>query len=473
LAQVAFLYKGDEPGSLRLRAGLDQLLPVHGARLWSDARASDPGFSAELVEELGRSDAIVHCVGQKGLGRYQQINELDKTVDALQARRDRRLIIALLGGAAPPTEFALFDPFRDRTTTVPLDADDPNALDVIRLALPQAMPKPNTEEGRFGSEVVARTLRATPQQRSLTLIFSPYAFAEGAERTATPAIAIRQFLRDRDLRGFLPWFDTMGSIARATDTTDDDAGSAVARAMDAGPLVGPLGVYLRLVAANWVRMPGKGRLFIVSCGPDLRLDLALRSSAMPVQHLRVVHCPLEPKEDHRLLAQRVNIVGGRARPDLVDDPMNAVTDDDRVVLIKPFGCLEQPGKALLTAEQWRESSPGMTLPNGVANEMTRSFLLVIGAGAFSPSLQILFKVLLREALARQNRNSNRYLIHNINARVADPLYRVEAMLVRGKDQENFKTWLSDTYGLQLKLLDLLLFLTWLDHQLREGPRAAA
>jgi hypothetical protein len=169
-------------------------------------------------------------------------------------------------------------------------------------------------------------------------------------------------------------------------------------------------------------------------------------------------------------------VNTRAQRDTIDDPDNSVTDKDRVVLIKPFGCLEQSAKALITAEHWREiSTEGMPLPRNFAGQMTRSFLLVLGAGAFSPSLQILFKVLLRSALKREHNNSNRYLIHNINAQEAEPLYSVEATLARDKDerQKRFDGWLFDTYGLHLKLLDPLLLFAWLDHQMSEGPRAAA
>jgi hypothetical protein len=188
----------------------------------------------------------------------------------------------------------------------------------------------------------------------------------------------------------------------------------------------------------------------------------------------LVHCPREPG---RLLAERVTIVNGRAqRNDPLDDPKNSVTPEDRVVLIKPFGCFDQPEKALLTAEHWRESSAeAMPLPHGVANQMTRSFLLVLGAGAFSPSLQIVFKALLREALQRVGNNANRYLIHNANVRVPDPLHRVEAALARaeGERRERFDGWLLDTYGLRLKVLDPVLFFTWLDHLLNEAPLVAA
>src|SRR5262249_51646752 len=100
--------------------------------------------------------------------------------------------------------------------------------------------------------------------------------------------------------------------------------------------VGPLGSYLRLVAANWTRVPGEGRLFLVNCSPDRRIDLALRSSALPVQHLRLVHCPSEPG---RLLAERVTLDNGRAkRNPPIEDWENSHTAEDCVILIKPFGC---------------------------------------------------------------------------------------------------------------------------------------
>jgi hypothetical protein len=83
LAQLSFLYKGDEPGSISLRRALDAVAIVHGARLWSDERATDPGFAVELQHELHQSDTIIHCVGAKGLGFYQRLNEIDATIDVI------------------------------------------------------------------------------------------------------------------------------------------------------------------------------------------------------------------------------------------------------------------------------------------------------------------------------------------------------------------------------------------------------
>jgi len=265
----------------------------------------------------------------------------------------------------------------------------------------------------------------------------------------------------------VPWLDVMGSIARATETDDDEAAKAVIDALSASKFgSGSLGVYLRLVAANWARRPGTGRVFIVVCSPDLRVDIALRSSAMPVEHVRIVHCPREPG---RLFGERVVVVHGRADRQKIDAPADLLLPTDRVVLIKPFGCFDDPANVLLTAEQWRASSRDpMPLPDGIANVMTRSFLLVLGAGAFSPSLQILFSVLLRDALKRVDNNSNRYLVHRENARVPDPLHRVEAALANSTHPKHaqFDTWVRDTYGLFLKPLDALLLLAWLDHLLQ-------
>ena len=164
---MAFLYRGDEPGSTRLRLALDQLALAYGARLWSDERATDPGFAAELTQELGQADAIVHSVGEKGLGRYQGLNEIGATIDALRARPNQRLVVVVLGNAPKPPEFSLFAEFAGRTATLELDPDDPNAVRVLREALPGAMPRSDTEEGRFAAGIVQKTLGATVQ-KSLT-----------------------------------------------------------------------------------------------------------------------------------------------------------------------------------------------------------------------------------------------------------------------------------------------------------------
>jgi hypothetical protein len=467
--QVSFLYRGDEPGSALLRDALGQFLLAHGGRLWSDARASDPGFAAELVEELGRSDAIVHSVGPKGPGFYQKLNEIDKTIDAMRVRPDRRLVIVLLGGAVKPTEFKQFDDFAQRTETIHLEAELPDAMAVLRAAVPGAIAVPDSEVAKLASEVVLKTRYSTPKH-SLTIVVGPYAFAEATEPTATPARMIRSFLRKRALHGFVPWLDVVGSIARATASDDDTGAQAIAEVLspESGLGGGALGVYLRLLAANWERYGDGTRLFIVVCGPDLRVDTALQSSAMPVGHVRLVHCPREPA---RLVAERVSIIGGRGQRQKWNNAEDEqLGENDRVVLIKPLGCIEQPEKAVLTAEQWRQSSVAqMPLPLNLAPEMTRSFLLVLGAGAFSPSLQIVFSALLHDALKRVANNSNRYMIHNPSVRVADPLHRVEALLARApaddEKRQAFEDWLRDTYGLKLRLLPSVPLLGWIDNRL--------
>src|SRR5205823_1705263 len=95
----------------------------------------------------------------------------------------------------------------------------------------------------------------------------------------TPALTIRKLLRNKELRGFVPWFDVMGSIARATVNDDDSGAGDIAKVVSGDP--GELGVYLRLFAANWARSAGSQRLFIVACEPDLRVDMALRQASMP------------------------------------------------------------------------------------------------------------------------------------------------------------------------------------------------
>ncbi len=196
----------------------------------------------------------------------------------------------------------------------------------------------------------------------------------------------------------------------------------------------------------------------------MRLDMALGSDPMPVEHLRLVP---NPSTETGLWAQRVVVMGGHpVRQDLTIGK-DGVTDNDRVVLIKPFGCLEDTDHALLTAEQWRSGADReMPLPDGFLGQFRKAVLLVLGAGVFAPSLQILFTALLRGPLENKDHSSNRWLIPNTAARVPDPLHRIEAGLARTPDdglRDLFRNWMTYTYGLNLKALDPLLFLAWLDH----------
>lgn len=117
----------------------------------------------------------------------------------------------------------------------------------------------------------------------------------------------------------------------------------------------------------------------------------------------------------------------------------------------------------------------MDLPGDVAQKMRRSCLLVLGAGVFSPSLQIVFSSLLRGALEYKDDNDNRFMIHNQAARVKDPLHRAEAALLsksQPADRRKFDVWLLRTYGLQLRLFPPLALLAYLDHQLNENYSGA-
>ncbi len=448
---------------MTLRDELARDLPERGIAFWSDKRAIDAGFDDELVSELGRCDAIVMAIGPAGLGRYQERNELNRTFDALQANSRRRLVVVRLGGAAEPAELEVFKPFQDRTASIEVGGDNGAVDQVRRSAFPGDMLQTSTDAE---ATLAARLISKIRTGKNLVIVVGPYAFAEAAVPLATPSAAIRGFLRSRKLRGYAPWLDVMGSIARATASDEEDAAQAVASALSVGDMEsGALAVYLRLLAANWGRTPGAGRLFIVATSPDNRIDLALRSAAMPVQHLRLVHHPREP---NRLFAERVTVESGRLARTRIGPDEPAFEERDRVVLIKPFGCVESPQQALLTSEHWRQAAAEMPLPDTVASHMTHAMLIALGAGAFAPSFQILFAVLLPKALADRDGNANRYLIHNPDARVSDPLHRIEASVLKTDEEGGyFQIWLSNTYKLYLKRSDPIALLSWLDHYLNQ------
>jgi hypothetical protein len=478
LNQITFLYKGDEPSSLLLRDALQAFSFSCGVRFWSDLRADDPSFSTQLVDQLGLATAIVHCVGPKGPGFYQRLNEIDRTIDAMKARPDRRLVIVLLGDATKPDDFQRFAEFRDRTEEVKLSGHTPDAMSVLRAAVPGAAKVPDTEVAKFADKVLNVTRFGDPQ-RCLTIVVGPYAFAEAAEPGSTPTFAIRKFLRDAQLRGLAPWLDVAGSIARATNGDDEDGARAIAKALWPGGAGNDsaLGIYLRLLAANWVRYSTGSRLILVSCSADRRVDMALESTGMPIPHVRLVHdhVPVEAERIPQLWAQRLALNGYELQPsgnDWSDD--RPLEPSDKVVHIKPFGCVSHAARALMTSEQWRSSAAGgMPLPNGLAGEMNSGALLVLGTGAFTPSLQIVFTTLLHKALRRVSRNSNRFMVHASDVRVADPLHRLEASLLRlpatDDRQRLLDDWLSDTYGLALKQLPLVPLLGWLDKLLNPSP----
>ena len=471
--QVSFLYSSRETGSARLRDALAKLALSYNIKFWSDAKSVDNGFATELQEELDASDAVIHCVGPEGLGPYQTINEIKLTAQSLEKNPTQKLVIVLLGSAQLPTDLLALGVFHDRTTKLNLSLNGTEADEVLRAALPKAEPREDPEASGFARDIVKKTQK-TGLQRSLTIVLGPYAFAEASESGATPAGAIRQLIRDNRLRGYAPWLDVMGSIARATETSDEDAAQAVVRALSPGPEAHPgsLRVYLRLLAANWARIAGNHRLFLVAGSPDLRLDTALRSVTIPVQHVRLVHCP---REHGRLKGERIRDDHGKIDRDCIQQPDEALAPNDRVVLIKPFGCFEEPEKALLTAEHWRASSSEMMpLPSGIANQMTRSVLLVLGAGVFSPTLQILFSSLMRDALKRADNNANRYIVHNPDAKVCDPLHRIESALFADKQKRQmFEDWIKDNYGLWSKTLNSINFLMHLDYFLRNIDEAIA
>ena len=465
MLKLVFLYNSRDESAVKLRDSLGEGLLKSGIDFWSDTRATDAGFDDELVNELGRSDAIVLTVGPSGLGRYQQRNELDRIVDAMQAQPHRRLVVARVDGpGAPPAELAAFAPFEARTASIEI-ADPAQALDQVRrAAFPGQVVEISTEqEAKLAGDIIGKVRTGT----NLVVIVGPYAFAEAEAPQMTPSSAIRGFLRSRKLRGYAPWLDVMGSIARATAADEEDAAQAVVTALSNGSSVPTgLGVYLRLLAANLERTPGAGRLFVITTGPDLRVDMALRSARMPVQHLRLVH---KPREEKSLFIERLTVEHGKIKR---SEPIAADTMDDendRVVLIKPFGCVESARDALLTAEHWRRAVTEMPLPPGMGQHLSRSVLLALGAGAFAPSFQFLFSLLLPGALRDQSGNTRRYLFHNPAAKVADPLHRIEAAILNPQSAEHelFKIWLADNYKLYPRSGHSISLLGWMDRHLNQ------
>jgi hypothetical protein len=465
MLQMCFLYKGDEPGSVSLRDRLASVAIVHGVRMWSDTDATDPGFARQLRDELFRADAIIQCVGPKGIGFYQGINEVDVTFDALQGNASRRLLVVLLDGAKAPNAFARFDGLPNAKPTIERASAGVDAVDVLRAALPDVAPVDNAPESNLAKELIIKTL-TQPKPRCLTIIVGPYAAAETNESGNTPERTIAWLLKQRGLPGNAPWFDVMASVACSTFDDPDDAAKEVQNAIDAtSGARGTLEIYLRLLAANWARQASPSRLIIIVCTPGLRLDIELRSSAMPVRHVRLVHRPQLPD---KLFAERIEV--GKATPDRIEipKPLDALRLDDRVVVIKPFGCFEDLKNLLISAEQWRDTNGRqMPLPTGLATEISTSAILVLGAGAFSPSLNMVFRVLLKDALANPEGHRFRFLVHDQRIEVPDELHRLERALAdpRSEYSANFAGWLRDFYQLYLRRLEPITLLANFDHQL--------
>lgn len=481
MQHLCFLYKSNEEGSLRLRNALDDEAIRHGVRVWSDMHATDPGFVTELRTQLRQSDVIVHCVGPKGIGLYQGVNEIDETIDALRLRGDRRLVVLLIDGADAPPGFARFDEFAGRRSLLRLDsaAADPGV--VLHGVFPDASCRPGNPEGDHVAEILGKTLNATRNPKWLTIVVGPYAAAEVSASSGTPQQVASWLLKDRGLPGRAPWLDVLGSVARATFKDDDDAAMLVEKALSSTAAeAGALETYLRLLAANWARRTtSASRLVIVACTPDRQLDLALRSAGMPVPHLRLVHCPQRarekeelsdcPQKESGLFAQRIEVPNpGTAKATPLDSPLEPLEDRDRVILVKPFGCFEDLASLLITAEHWRENgSKPMPLPLGMVKDMARSVVVTLGAGAFAPSVQLVFRSLLRDALSKVEKHDYRYLVHDRRNAVQDDLHELERALAEqtGKHHATYETWLKDTYDLKLHRLELLTLLANFDHQL--------
>jgi hypothetical protein len=106
----------------------------------------------------------------------------------------------------------------------------------------------------------------------------------------------------------------------------------------------------------------------------------------------------------------------------------------------------------------------------MGQDLSRSMLLALGAGAFAPSFQFLFTLLLPRALDDLNGNARRYLFHNPLAKVADPLHRIERTLLGEESDEHelFADWLRQHYKLRPRRGHSITLLRWMDHYLNQG-----
>lgn len=444
--------------------------------VWCDLETLDPGFDAELVRELHQSDAIVLAVGNEGLGRYQEKNELDRIHDAMMVNPRRRLVIACVGGAPRPPALEQFNAFSDRMDTIAVSADDA-AEDAVFLACdPDLTPAtPDSPEDELALDLMKRFRR----QKSLVIVIGPYAFAEGDRDQMTPATAVKRFVDKNRLEGAPPWIDVMGSVAHSMGGAIEERVDKILDALrgDARQDKSGLGVYLRLIAANWQRTPGLGRLFIINTMPDEWIDLALSSRSLPVEHVKLIHNSQREKgrrdqqDSERLQIRHVYVSHGlpAERECQADDP---ILEACRVMLIKPFGSVaddEAAKRAVLSGEDWRGGVQAMPMPAAATKGITSAVLFVLGAGIFTPNMQMLFNILLPAQLEQKDENPYRYLIHNPKADVDDPLHRMEAFQIRDTSSaNNFSRWAWNTYRLETRMLDPLKLLVSVEHFLNRA-----
>jgi hypothetical protein len=145
----------------------------------------------------------------------------------------------------------------------------------------------------------------------------------------------------------------------------------------------------------------------------------------------------------------------------------------RVLLVKPFGSIasaEAAKRAMLTAEHWRLGVQAIPLPTWVTDNFASSVLLVLGAGIFTPNMQMLFRTLMPAALEQKQDNPYRYMIHNPGVEAEDPLHKIEAHLIRKRsgDAIDFPQWVWDKYKLRVKAMDSLKLLVWIEHYLKDA-----
>lgn len=433
--------------------------------MWSDALTRDPGFIRELVWQLRRADAIVLAVSDEGLGRYQERTELDRIVDAMNSNLSCRLVLALVGNAERPAGLERFDTFNSRTDEIVLAEDDASIAGLIRTCYSEYDPcAGQSPEDRLAIELADRFKRG----KNLVIVVGPYAWAESDYGQATPARAIERFVAANHLDGAPPWIDVMGSIARSMFVDFEEGVDRIVSALrgDDSCDQSGLGVYLRLIAANWKKLDGYGKVFIVTSMPDEWIDLALGGSNLQVPHLKMIH---NARDAVKLELRHLVETGGGELEDVELAPDDRLAQSAKIVLVKPFGSVtpdRAARKAMLTAEDWRSGLCEMPLPSWASAQMQDSALLLLGAGAFSPNVQMLFRMLLRTPLARAEDNNRRYLIHNPDVAIEDPLHKIEAALIRdipGGSRETFSTWLKDNYGLFLKTLDPVKLLVSIEY----------
>jgi hypothetical protein len=467
---LVFLYNSRSQLSVQLLSRLKAVTPDEGITVWSDRETSDPGFDLQLTDNLRRADAIIFAISSEGLGRYQRVNEIGRVVDALRMNYSRRLVLAFVGGVEAPSILEVFKPYESRTDRITLAADDASLEGLLKACVPEYGRVKEYDDASRENELALKLMPRIERKRDLVIVIGPYAFAETEYGQATPAKAIERFVADNGLTGAPPWIDVMGSVARSLANADDEAIDMIRNALQGKESFDQsgLGVYLRLIAANWIQKPWLGRLLLVTTMPDEWIDLALGSTALPIEHVKLIN---NANGDDRLVVHKLTKghSGLEEHRLAADDPE---LENTRVILVKPFGSIaneKAAQRAMLSSRDWREGMREMNLPIWATEGMAEASLLVLGAGVFSPNLDLLFNVLMKSTLEQKAGNKYRYLIHNPNVETDDPLHRIEADLIRRQHDDStlYDEWTMANYKLKALTMDPLKLLVWIEHYLKD------